>query len=69
MYPELAFWFRVFVFGTNIHSNFKNNEMIKELKKRNPVNGGPRLRSQQPKKEINIEDLIEGKFYTLQESF
>jgi hypothetical protein len=43
--------------------------MIKELKKRNPVNGGPRLRSQQPKKEINIEDLIEGKFYTLQESF
>lgn len=32
--------------------------MIKELKKRNPINGGPRLRPQ-PKKEINIEDLIE----------
>ena len=35
--------------------------MIKELKKRNPMNGGnggPRVRPQ-PKKEINIEDLIE----------
>lgn len=32
--------------------------MIKELKKRNPINGGPRVRPQ-PKKEINIEDLIE----------
>ena len=38
-------------------------EMIKELKKRNgPSNGHAQLRTrQQSKKEINIEDLIEGK--------
>ena len=37
-----------------------NNEMIKELKKRNPNQmGGGRTRAQPSKKEINIEDLIE----------
>jgi len=39
--------------------------MIKELKKRNgPANGHSQLRTrQQSKKEINIEDLIEGKSF------
>jgi hypothetical protein len=41
----------------NVNSNA---EMIKELKKRNPANGHSQLRTRhQPKKEINIEDLIE----------
>jgi hypothetical protein len=37
----------------------QNSEVIKELRKRNG-NGGSRTRPN-PKKEINIEDLIEGK--------
>ena len=43
----------------NIRQNSVANEMIKELKKRNPMNmNQPRTR-QHSKKEINIEDLIE----------
>ena len=39
--------------------------MIKELKKRNPANGGAGDRRSRPqtKKEINIEDLIEGLYF------
>lgn len=45
--------------------NSTNNEMIKELKKRNPANGGAGDRRSRPqtKKEINIEDLIEGMYF------
>ena len=52
--------------ATNMRKTSTTNEMIKELKKRNPngggggvVGAGDRRTRQQSKKEINIEDLIE----------
>jgi hypothetical protein len=46
--------FKIFLF-------FKNNDVIRELKKRIPPTNTARVR-QNSKKEINIEDLIEGIF-------
>ena len=50
--------------AANMRKTSTTNEMIKELKKRNPngggvVGAGDRRTRQQSKKEINIEDLIE----------
>lgn len=43
----------------NIRQDGVANEMIKELKKRNPMNMNQSRTRQHSKKEINIEDLIE----------
>ncbi len=46
--------------------SYKNPEIIRELKKRNPAtNSNTKIRNSNAKKELNIEELIEGKLNLL----